>query len=60
MIGRLMVNAAVFALGFYLGKQFGLTEHIRKDLEGKRAQKHLPDQTTEEQPAHKTQQHKAS
>jgi hypothetical protein len=50
MIGRLVVNAALFALGFYLGKQFGLTEHIRKDLEEKREPKQLPEMAAEDQP----------
>ena len=38
MFGRLIVNAGCFLLGYYLGKQFGLTEHIRQDLAEKREQ----------------------
>jgi hypothetical protein len=35
MIGRLLVSVGAFALGYYLGKQVGLTEHVRKALEDK-------------------------
>jgi hypothetical protein len=47
MIGRLLISIGIFAAGYYLGKQYGLTEHIRKDLTEKRNQKHLADKTAE-------------
>jgi hypothetical protein len=36
MIGRLMVGVGLFALGYYLGREMGRTEHIRNRLEQSR------------------------
>jgi len=47
MIGRILVSIGIFFTGYYLGKQFGLTEHIRKDLSAKRHQQSLARKTTE-------------
>ena len=33
MIFRLLFSASLFALGYYIGKEIGRTEPIRKDLE---------------------------
>ncbi|KPJ95066.1 MAG: hypothetical protein AMJ53_03635 [Gammaproteobacteria bacterium SG8_11] len=48
MIGRLVVNIGIFLAGYYIGKQIGLTEHIRKDIDEKRNRKQLPDKTSTE------------
>lgn len=46
MIGRLLVSAGIFLAGYYIGKQIGLTEHIRKDIEEKRNRKQLPQEAS--------------
>lgn len=60
MIGRLLISVGIFLTGYYLGKQMGITEHIRKDLAEKRNQKQLADESKEptvekEKPARKRQ-----
>ena len=60
MIGRLLIGIGIFVSGYYLGKQMGLTEKIRKDLAEKRNQKQLTDEPKEsivaqEKPAKKKQ-----
>lgn len=42
MIGRFLVSIGIFLSGYYIGKQMGLTEHIRKDMEEKRNHKQMP------------------
>ncbi|MCI0507826.1 MAG: hypothetical protein L0Z73_17190 [Gammaproteobacteria bacterium] len=47
MIGRIVVSIGMFFAGYYIGKQYGLTEQIRRDLSEKRNQKQPAGSTAE-------------
>jgi len=47
MLMRLIVGAGLFAFGYYLGKQVGMTEPLRADLARAREQEET-DPVTEE------------
>ncbi len=48
MIYKLIVNAAFLAIGYYIGKQVGLNELVRKESEQPRQS---PSQSTEKEPS---------
>lgn len=48
MIYKLIVNAAFLAIGYYIGKQVGLNELVRKESEGPRQS---PSQFTGKEPS---------
>jgi len=48
MIYKLIVNAAFLAIGYYVGKQVGLNELVRKESEGPRQ---TPSQFTGKEPS---------
>lgn len=45
MFYKLIVNAAFMAFGYYIGKEIGRSEHIRKELEEARESVEKVDQT---------------
>ena len=44
MITRVLVGAGLLAIGYYVGREIGRTEHIRKELEESRLNASPPEQ----------------
>lgn len=60
MIGRLLFSAGIFLAGYFIGKQIGLTEHIRKDIEEKRNRKQISHEPDVKEPQSTAQKQQAS